>query len=79
MDYGNNSSGWGFYGITKTKLSVLVLPVGDSSALFVVLNKHIVLLKYQLEIQVKSLLKIFILKLFIQAMKPFCNRRVTKT
>lgn len=60
----------------KTKLRVLVLPVGDSSALFVVLNKYKALLKYQ---QVKSLLKIFILKLFIQAGKPFCNRRVTKT
>jgi len=63
----------------KTKLTVLLLPVGDSSALFVVLNKHIALPKYQLEIQDKSLLRIFILKLLIQSVNPFCNRRVTNT
>lgn len=39
----------------KAKLTVLGLRAGDSSALSVDRNKHIVLLKYQFEIQVKPL------------------------
>lgn len=39
----------------KTKLTVFGLPAGDSSAFSVDLNKHIAILKYQFEIQIKYL------------------------
>lgn len=39
----------------KTKLTVLGVPAGDSSALSLDVNRHIALLKYQFEIQVKYL------------------------
>lgn len=44
-------------GVMKIKLAVFVLPVGGSSALFV-LNKHTGLIKHQPEIQAKSLLNL---------------------
>lgn len=50
----------------KTKLTVLGLPVCDSAALSVDLNKHIAILKYQFEIQVKSLPKFYTKSMHIQ-------------
>lgn len=66
----------GFFCYHRDQTNSTVLPVGDSSALCVVLNKHIALLIYQLEMQVKSFLKIFILTLFLQAMKRWESQRL---